>query len=279
VAVPLSPRRLAGDHGLMRTVHLIGIGAGDPDYVTQQAIRALNTVDVFFFVDKGQIKDELVGVRRDICQRYITGVEGTDYRFVEIPEPPRDRHASAYEGAVQDWLDKRADLFERAIADELGEDGVGAFLVWGDPTLYDGTIRIIDKLIARGRVEFDWDVIPGISSVQALVARHRLPLNRIGEPIHITTGRRLVEGMPDGFDNVVVMLDAGFAASELLEPETIDVYWGAYLGTESEVLISGRLDEVADEISRRKAELREQKGWIMDTYLLRRTPPPPAPAF
>ena len=261
----------------MRTVHLIGIGAGDPDFMTQQAIDALNTVDVFFFVDKGQTKDELLAVRRDICQRFIA--DNRDYRFVEIPEPARDRQASAYEGAVQDWLDRRAALFERAIADELGADGVGAFLVWGDPTLYDGTIRIIDKLVERGSVDFEWDVIPGISSVQALVARHRLPLNRIGEPIHITTGRRLVGGMPDGFDNVVVMLDAGFAASELPDADSIDVYWGAYLGTDSEVLIAGRLAEVAPEIVERKAQLREQKGWIMDTYLLRRTPPPPAPAF
>jgi precorrin-6A synthase len=256
----------------MRKVLLIGVGAGDPELITQQAVRALNVVDVFFLVDKGEVKDDLVEVRRAICRRYITGVEGVDYRFFEIPEPSRDRQAEAYEGAVQDWLDRRAALFEQAIADELGPDGVGAFLVWGDPTLYDGTIRIIDKLQARGQVEFEHEVIPGISSVQVLVARHRLPLNRIGESIHITTGRRLTAGLPDGFDNIVVMLDGGFAALELPGSDRTQIYWGAYLGTSDEVLMSGLLSEVGLEIAARKAELRAQHGWIMDTYLLRRTP-------
>jgi precorrin-6A synthase len=252
----------------VRKLLLIGIGAGDPDFVTQQAITALNRVDVFFLIDKGDVKNELIAVRREICQRFIAG---DGYRFVTIDEPPRDREAAGYEGAVQDWLDRRAALFEASIATELGPEDTGAFLVWGDPTLYDGTIRIIDALVARGEVLFEHEVIPGISAIQVLVARHRLPLNRIGEPIHITTGRRLAEGLPDGFDNIVVMLDAGFAAAQLPDADRIDVYWGAYLGTASEVLIAGRLSEVADEIGRRKRQLRADKGWIMDTYLLRRT--------
>jgi precorrin-6A synthase len=256
----------------MRTVLLIGVGAGDPELITQQAVRALNSVDVFFLIDKGEVKDDLVEVRRTICRRFIDGAEDVDYRFFQIPEPPRDRQAEAYEGAVQDWLDRRAALFERAIADELGPDGVGAFLVWGDPALYDGTIRIIDKLRARGRVEFEHEVIPGISSVQVLVARHRLPLNRIGESIHITTGRRLLAGLPEEFDNVVVMLDGGFAALEFPGADRTQIYWGAYLGTADEVLMSGLLSEVGPAIAGRKAALRAQHGWIMDTYLLRRTP-------
>jgi precorrin-6A synthase len=251
----------------VRKLYLIGVGAGDPQFITQQAIAALNEVDVFFLVDKGETTDELLAVRREICQRFITG---TGYRFVEIAEPRRDRDAAAYENAVQDWLNLRAERFEQAISTELAPGQVGAFLVWGDPTLYDGTIRIIDSLTARGAVEFTHEVIPGISSIQVLVARHRLPLNRIGEPIHITTGRRLSAGMPAGQDNVVVMLDAGFAAAELPDASRIQVYWGAYLGTDSEVLISGRLDEVGAFIRQRKAELRAEKGWIMDTYLLRR---------
>jgi precorrin-2 methylase len=72
----------------------------------------------------------------------------------------------------------------------------GGFLVWGDPTLYDSTIRIIELIKAGERADFDYEVIPGISSVQALVAKHRLPINLIGEAIHVTTGRKLAEGLP-----------------------------------------------------------------------------------
>lgn len=251
----------------MREILVIGIGAGHPDYVTMQAVRALNRAHVFFVVDKGEAKSGLLELREEICRRHISDQSG--YRFVEIAEPPRDRAAARYERAVEDWHERRAVLFESAIADELAEDGVGAFLVWGDPALYDSTLRVIDRILARGVVQFEYSVIPGITSVQALTAQHRIPLNRIGEPIHITTGRRLADGLPAGLDSAVAMLDAGFAAGGLTDPD-LEVFWGAYLGTPDEVLIAGRLAEVAPQIAETKQRLREQHGWIMDTYLVRR---------
>jgi precorrin-6A synthase len=256
----------------MREVLLIGVGAGDPDYITVQAIKALNRVDVFFIVDKGAAKDDLVQLRKEICARHITG---SGYRFVEVRDPERDRTATgpaAYADAVQAWHEQRAAIFETMIAEELGEDGVGAFLVWGDPALYDGTIRIVEQLTERGRVPFEYSVIPGVSSLHSLTARHRIPLNRIGEPIHITTGRRLAAGMPAGLDNVVVMLD-GECAFANVRDDSVEIYWGAYLGTPDELLISGPVTKVGAQIERVRAEARERKGWIMDTYLLRRTPP------
>jgi precorrin-6A synthase len=105
--------------------------------------------------------------------------------------------------------------------------------------------------------------------VSTLAAKHRIGLNRVGRPIQITTGRRLAEGWPDGVDDVVVMLDA----NQTFTDEDVDIYWGAYLGTPDELLISGPLPEVADEIRRVRAEAREKHGWIMDTYLLRRRLP------
>ncbi|GAB3239550.1 precorrin-6A synthase (deacetylating) [Kineosporia babensis] len=250
----------------MRKVLLIGVGAGDPDYVTVQAIKALNTVDAFFLIDKGSSKDDLLALRREICERHI---EGDGYRFVQAMDPERDRTAEAYGDAVKDWHHRRAEIFERMIAEELGEDGVGAILVWGDPSLYDGTIRIVEELIERGNVAFEWDVIPGVSSLHALTARHRIPLNRIGEPIHITPGRLLTDGMPPGLDNVVVMLDGECAFRKVTDPD-VDIYWGAYLGTRDEMLFSGPVAEIGAQIEEARAQARERKGWVMDTYLLRR---------
>jgi precorrin-6A synthase len=252
----------------MRKVLIIGIGAGDPEYVTVQAINALNEADVFFIIDKGTEKEDLVRLRREICDRYVRG----PYRIVEATDPERDRASASYVAAVEAWHEERAALYERMIRDELGEDGCGAFLVWGDPSLYDGTLRIIDRVLARGAVAFEHRVIPGITSVQALAARHRVPLNRIGESIEITTGRRLSEGRPADVGNSVVMLD-GDCAFRSLDGEDIDIYWGAYLGTEDEILVAGPLGERADEIERTRREARERKGWIMDTYLLRRSAP------
>jgi precorrin-6A synthase len=252
----------------VRELLLIGIGTGNPDHVTVQAVAALNRAEVVFVVDKGAQKNELLELRDEICRRHIRDQDG--YRVVEIPDPPRDRGADAYADAVGDWHERRAELFAAAIVEHLGPDGVGAFLVWGDPSLYDSTLRVIERILANGTVEFDYSVIAGITSVQALTAAHRLPLNRIGEPIHITTGRRLAAGLPEGVDNAVVMLDAGFAAAALDDPQ-LTVFWGAYLGSPDEVLRSGRLVDVAADIEQTKRELREQHGWIMDTYLVRRS--------
>jgi precorrin-6A synthase len=258
------------DTGRVRELLLIGMGPGHPDQVTVQAVQALNRADVFFRIDKGDDKSGLNAARDEILRRHVTQAR---YRVVDIPEPPRDRSetltADGYQGAVSDWHTARAELIAGAIAAELGPDGVGAFLVWGDPSVYDSMLRIVDQVVALGSVDFTCIVIPGVTSVQALAAAHRIPLNRVGEPIHITPARRLDGGLPDGLDSAVVMLDRGFTAAAFGEPG-LSVYWGAYLSTEDEVLISGPLGEVADEITRTRAELRERHGWIMDTYLLRR---------
>ncbi|MEV0717996.1 precorrin-6A synthase (deacetylating), partial [Asanoa sp. NPDC050611] len=139
-------------------------------------------------------------------------------------------------------------------------------LVWGDPALFDSTIGILDDIDG---VAFTYTVIPGISSVSALAARHRIGLNRVGRAVQITTGRRLAaEGMPTDVDDLVVMLDSRNAYREV--EGDVDIYWGAYLGTPDEILRAGRLADVKDEIDGVRAAARARKGWIMDTYLLRR---------
>jgi len=252
----------------MRKIFIIGIGAGNPDHVTVQAINALNQVDVFFVMDKGQEKDDLVRLRKDICARHI---KDRSYRFVETADPRRDPSVP-YEEAVRAWHEQRAEIYERLIAEELGEDGCGAFLVWGDPSLYDSTLRIIDQLVERRKVAFEHEVIPGISAIQVLAAQHRIALNRIGRSIHITTGRKLVEGLPDGIDDVVVMLD-GDCSFKAVDSTDTDIYWGAYLGTPDEILIAGDLREVGSDIERKRVEAKARKGWVMDTYLLRKRGP------
>jgi precorrin-6A synthase len=255
----------------VRTVYVIGIGAGDPEHLTLQAVAAMNRVDVFFTIDKGEAKAELAALRATLLARHAT----RPHRVVTARDPERDRSAPTgrYAGAVADWQERRAAVYERMLADELADDGRGAFLVWGDPALYDGTLRILERIRDRGAVAFEVVSIPGISAVQALAAAHRIALNRVGRPVMVTTGRRLAEeGPPPGVDDVVVMLDAvdAFAA---LPGELWDIYWGAYLGTPDEVLVHGPLRDVKAEIVRRRGELRSRKGWIMDTYLLRRRTP------
>lgn len=257
--------------GRLRKVLVIGIGTGDPEHLTVQAVRALNRVDVVFAMDKRAATAELVRLRREICERYITD---RSYRFVEAADPPRREVEGSYRATVDAWHEERAALYERLIRDELAEGMTGAFLVWGDPSLYDSTLRTIDRVLARGGVAFDHEVVPGISSVQVLASRHRTALNRVGAAVHVTTGRRLAaEGLqPDLAEGAgtVVMLDGDMTFRRLANREELEIVWGAYLGTPDEILIAGRLAEVADRIGRARADAKARKGWIMDVYLLRR---------
>ncbi|MEE1930052.1 precorrin-6A synthase (deacetylating) [Streptomyces sp. TRM 70351] len=267
----------------MRKILVIGIGAGDPEQLTMQAVRALNEADVFFLLDKGHAKRDLIALREEILRCHV---RRPGYRVVEDADPERDRttptadRSGAYTRGVDDWRRARADIYERLIRDELADGECGAFLVWGDPALYDSTLGILDDVLARGTVAFEHTVIPGISSVSALAARHRTGLNRVGRPVQITTGRRLAEAFPEDADDVVVMLDAHRTYERYADEEDLYVYWGAYLGTPDEILASGPLAGTAERITALREEARERKGWIMDTYLLRRLPrqdpqPPP----
>lgn len=256
----------------MKTILIIGIGAGDPDYVTVQAVKALNRVDVFFLMDKGQTKGKLRGVREEICRRHIA--PGRVHRFVEAPSPPRDTKPADYRASVDELNSAKQAVFERMIAEEMKDGETAGILVWGDPMLYDSTIRNIEAIIATGRHTIDYEVIPGITAVQALAARHRIPLNRIAEPVLLTTGRKLADGFPDGIDSAAVLLDGEDTYRRFADAGVhggMEIYWGAYLGTPDEILISGKLSDVASEIHRRRVEARQKHGWIMDTYLIRRT--------
>jgi precorrin-6A synthase len=250
----------------MKNLLVIGIGAGNPDYITMQAVKALNQVDVFFLMDKGESKNKLTDLRREICERYITD---HDYRFVEAHSPERERGEVDYKTSVDALNLAKQQTFERLINEEMADGQCGGFLVWGDPALYDSSIRILQAIQASGACAFEFEVIPGITSVQALAAQHKVPLNQIGRSVEITTGRRLAAGQVSDADSLVVMLDAQDAYHQVADQDT-DIYWGAYLGTPDEILISGKLKDVADEIERVRKAARLANGWIMDTYLLRK---------
>ncbi|MGE8406656.1 MAG: precorrin-6A synthase (deacetylating) [Pseudomonas sp.] len=244
----------------MKHLLLIGIGPGNPRQITLEAIDALNRADVFFVLDKHQDNDDMLHLRKQMLADLVT----RPYRLVQVDDPRRDGEAGDYLGAVRDWHRQRATLYGRLLADELRDGECGAFLLWGEPGLYDSTLRILE--LVEGEA-FSLEVIPGISSVQALAARHRIPLNRIGEPLQILPGRRLAE--QQRIDNLVVMLDGRCAFAELHDPD-LHIYWGAYLGSPDELLISGPLQAVKARILAEREQARARKGWIMDTYLLRR---------
>jgi precorrin-6A synthase len=261
-----NPAPIAGRQGgAVRSVQVIGIGSGDPEQLTLQAVRVLADLDVVLVVDKGDATAELVELREAICRTYIR----RSYRLVAVPEQSRDRAATNYPGAVTDWYDLRAVAFAEALTAEVGPDERVGILVWGDPALYDSTLRVLDRVRALSTVEFTVEVVPGITSLQTLTAAHRVTFTGVGAPVHVIPGRRLAAGMPADLDDVLVMLDGGCAFADLADTD-LDIYWGAYLGMPDQVLVSGDLQECKAQIVATRAAARERKGWVMDSYLLHR---------
>ena len=243
-------------------VWILGVGMG-PQHVTPEVAEVLRTADYVVAPEKSG-DDGLLALRRAVIDAHAPGVP-----IIAVTDPQRDRSpglsAAGYESAVADWHAERAARYA-AVLRERG--GIAAFLVWGDPALYDSTIRIVQRVKAAG-VELDYDVLPGISVPQLLAARHRIVLHEVGRPVHITTGRRLAEAAGEGQDNIVAMLN----------PEGLDlggladwtIWWGANLGAAGERLVSGRVADVADEITAARRAAKAEAGWVMDVLLVRRS--------
>jgi len=247
------------------TLSLVGIGCGDPGQLTRAAARAINAADLVLIPRKGEDKSDLAELRRAICAEVLTNAAT---RLVEFDLPVRDRECEDYRKGVDQWHDAVAACWSREIETHLGGGTRVALLIWGDPSLYDSSLRIARRLDPAPAIE----VIPGISAIQALCAAHALPLNEIGEPFLVTTGRRLREGgWPSGVSTIVVMLDGG-TAFESLAPEGIHIWWGAYLGMPDQIVMSGVLAEIGPRIVAARQDARERHGWIMDSYILKRRP-------
>ncbi|MDZ4391961.1 precorrin-6A synthase (deacetylating) [Cypionkella sp.] len=238
---------------------LIGIGTGNPDHLTLQAIKAINAADLILIPRKGAGKADLAELRLAICRDVLTNPVT---RIVEFDLPVRDETIADYKARVEDWHDRIAGVWKAAI----GESAQVALLVWGDPSLYDSTLRIAARLVPADRVH----VVPGVTSIHALTAAHGVALNEIGEPFIVTTGRKLrEEGFPAGVDTAVVMLD-GECSFRSIDPTGVRIWWGGYVGMKEEIIVEGALAEVGARIVSLREKARAAHGWIMDIYLLRR---------
>lgn len=244
-------------------VLVLGVGMG-PQHVTVEVAEALRSVDYVLAADKGD-DDGLLALRREICEAH-GGPE-----IVSVRDPERDRSTGltdvGYQSAVADWHDARAAEYA-AVLRERG--GTAAFLVWGDPSLYDSTIRIVEKVRGLG-VEVDYDVLPGISAPQLLAARHRIVLHDVGRPVTVTTGRRLQEAVAAGLDNIVAMLNPPPDRLDLTGLDGWTIWWGANLGATGERLVTGRLGDALPEITDARAAAKADAGWVMDLFLVRKT--------
>ena len=82
----------------MRHIRVIGIGAGNPQHITLEAISALQGADAVLALDKGEIKADLLQLRQLIVDTHAPEVP-----IVTVDDPPRDRYPRNYSSDVRRW--------------------------------------------------------------------------------------------------------------------------------------------------------------------------------
>lgn len=236
---------------------MIGFGMG-PQHVTPEAAHALWACD-FVVAFAKRDDDPLLAVRAEVCRQY------GDPPLVVVADPERDRASTDYDGAVRDWHAARVAALRAVLAERDGDAGM---LVWGDPSLYDSTLRLVADLGG-----LDVTVVPGISAPQLLAARHGIVLHEVGRPVHVTTARRLAEAVAAGQDDIVVMLSSDAVLHTLAGLADWTIWWGANLGAPGERLVAGRVGDVLSQLGAARRSARAEDGWVMDVFRLRRPGP------
>lgn len=241
----------------MRHLHVVGFGMG-PQHLTQEARASLARADHVLAFRKHS-SDPLLAARREVCRRF-------DLELVEIDDPARDRaDPGDYPAAVRAWHRARAQAVAQVVRTRHSD---GAFLVWGDPSLYDSTLRLVE-LVAGLVPGLSWSAVAGISAPSLLASRHRIVLHEVGQPVHLTAARHLAGAIAAGQRNIVAMLCSPATYDLLAEHPRWQIWWGANLGAPSERLAHGRVGQALPAILTARAQAKAEAGWVMDSFLLR----------
>ncbi|WP_159999186.1 precorrin-2 C(20)-methyltransferase [Roseomonas sp. 18066] len=145
------------------TLHILGVGPGDPELVTLRAARLLGTTPAYaFFAKRGR-----PGHARSIAAPHLNPAAEElrfDYPFTTDLSVEDPRYA---EGMARFYDDCAATVAARLTA---GQDV--ALLCEGDPFLYGSAMYLFDRLRATHPVE----VTPGITAMAGCWSRAGVPM-------------------------------------------------------------------------------------------------------
>lgn len=172
----------------------VGVGPGDPELMTQKAIRRIRECGVIAV--PGRVAEASVAYR--IAAAMVPELRDKELVAVDMPMV-KDR-------ALLEAQHRRgAQVLEQYLAQ--GRDV--AFLTLGDPTVYSTFSYLQHILEADGyRVE----LVPGVPSVCAAAARLGLPLAEWDEPLHIVPAVHKMEEPLSQSGTYVLMKSASHMA-------------------------------------------------------------------
>ncbi|ADU46724.1 GNAT family N-acetyltransferase [Intrasporangium calvum] len=250
---------------MTQRIHLVGIGLGDRAHLTGAGVAALDTLDVFVVLEPG------AAAQRELLAAVLT--DPGAHRFIEPTAHPSEPGSvgspAAYGvGSVSERV--------TAIVRELGELAPPAatvgLLVPGVPALEAAAHELATAL--ADRLGIGVAITPGVGAAQLLAARHGITLGRDGTGVHAISGQHLVDTYQPHDGDAVVVADAELRCLELAElyPD-LEVFWGAHLDRDDEVLVSGRLGDLAATLTAARRRAEDASGWLLDAYVVRPSEP------
>lgn len=145
------------------TLHVVGVGPGDPDLITLRAVKTLQKVPVVAYF----CRQDTQGHARRIAQAHIpptTQEVRLAYPFtteISVKDP-------AYHTRMHAFYDRCA----QDLAGLLAQGQDVALLCEGDPFLYGSAMYLFDRL----KDGFETQVVPGISAMSGCWAQAARPM-------------------------------------------------------------------------------------------------------
>lgn len=220
----------------MRTLYGIGVGPGDPEYMTIKAVRLIKECQTLIL--PGKTKEECYAYK--IVKQIIPEID--EKKLICCPFPMIKDKEKLKEAHEQ--------IFEM-IWKELQEKDV-AFLTIGDPAVYSTYNYIHERVEKRGKMAV---MVSGVPSFCAVAARLGIPLGSNKEEIHIIPGS-YEAALAVETEGTCIYMKSGKKLSQLIESletkQDLEIYGVSNCGLENEKVFWN---------------LAELKAGVEDSYL------------
>jgi precorrin-2/cobalt-factor-2 C20-methyltransferase len=216
------------DRDMVGTFYGVGLGPGDPELITQKAVRVLREVDCIFLPASKNSGSS-------VARRIVAPLHLPESKFRSVGLcMGRDRRED------QRTYADTADV----IAAEVRQGKSAAWIAEGDPLLYSTFLHVYAEMQER-HPDVRIEIVPGVSSPHAAAARAGMPLAYLDELVALVPAAYALDRVPAVLEEfaTVCLLKVNAVFDRLLEvlpswPQDIEATYLENIGTPEERMIT-----------------------------------------